>query len=483
VLTNAGETMPLTAPVVMDRKDRTVPAVSHQSGWWRSLVTGMLAMALPLSAWAKDAAPQKPNAGELTKLVAKWDEVRKQGTPGLSSCESIAKDFEKFGNAYRAAEGFFNAGAVWDVCGNATKAQALYRQALTINAKFSPALTNLGYTALRAGDLAMAQQQFEAARELDPRNVQAYNGEALVLFEKAKAQNNDRMLLAQAVQKLRRALALDAESLPAYSLLALIYYTASESDRLKLDLAELVCKQAKERNDKYPQIYNTLGLIKLRKNNVTGALREFRNAVQYDPKYVEAQLNIGAITLSSRDYKSAEEAFKAVVDAQPANQAQLFDATMGMAVALRGQRRIDEAEQWYAKAKSLNAKDCAIPYNLGILYQDYKASSETDLTKARTYFNEYNSCKGALAVRVQDAQRRVKDIDETFKALAEQKKIEEENRKLQEEMERQQKQQEQQRSQDHPQDQKQPAQTAPPQEQEQKQPAQATPGKQQPSKR
>jgi tetratricopeptide (TPR) repeat protein len=481
VLTHTGETVPLVMPnVLTDRKDRMVTAVAQQDGWRRLLVGMVLAVALPLPAWAKDAAPQKPNAGELAKLVTKWEEARKQGTPAASTCESMAKDFEKFGNAYRVAEGFFNAGAVWDVCGNTNKAQTLYRQALTINAKFSPALTNLGYIALRIGDVAMAQQQFEAAREADPRNVQAYNGEALVLFEKAKAQNNDRMLLAQAIQKLRRALALDAESLPAYSLLALIYYTASESDRLKLDLAELVCKQAKERNDKYPQIYNTLGLIKLRKNNVTGALREFRTAVQYDPKYVEAQLNIGAITLSSRDYKSAEEAFKAVVEAQPANQAQLFDSTMGMAVALRGQRRIDEAEQWYAKAKGLNPKDCTISYNLGILYQDYKASGEADLSKARTYLNEYTSCKGALTVRIQDAQRRIKDIDETFKALAEQKKIEEENRKLQEEMERQQKQQEQQKQQ---QEQKEPAQASPPQAQDQKQPANATQGTKQPSKR
>jgi tetratricopeptide (TPR) repeat protein len=480
VLTHVGETMPLVVPnILMDRMDRMVTAVVQQ-GRWRGLLVGMMfALAFPLPAWAKDAAPQKPNAGELAKLVAKWEEARKQGAPAPSTCESLAKDFEKFGNAYRAAEGFFNAGAVWDTCGNTAKAQALYKQALTVNAKYSPALTNLGYIALRASDVAGAQQQFEAAREADPRNVQAYNGEALVLFEKAKAQNNDRMILAQAVQKLRRALALDAESLPAYSLLALIYYTASESDRLKLDLAELVCKQAKERNDKYPQIYNTLGLIKLRKNNVTGALREFRTAVQHDPKYVEAQLNIGAITLSSRDYKSAEEAFKAVVDAQPTNQAQLFDATMGMAVALRGQRRIDEAEQWYAKAKTLNPKDCAIPYNLGILYQDYKASGEADLSKARTYFTEYASCKGALTFRIQDAQRRIKDIDETFKALAEQKKIEEENRKLQEEMERQQKQQEQQKQQS---DQKEPAQAGPAKAQE-PQPAHATPGKSQPSKR
>jgi hypothetical protein len=49
----------------------------------------------------------------------------------------------------------------------------------------------------------------------------------------------------------------------------------------------------------------------------------------------EAQLNIGAISLSARSYKQAEEAFQAVLKKVPNH----FDATVGMGVALRGQRK------------------------------------------------------------------------------------------------------------------------------------------------
>src|SRR5437762_11634778 len=168
--------------------------------------------------------------------------------------------------------------------------------------------------------------EFDNAMKADPKNVQAYNGQALMLFEKANA-SKDKALYNEAVGKLRRALAIDADSIQAYSLLALINYTLAENDRAKLDLAALVCKQAKEVNDKYPPIYNTLGLINLKRRNVTGALKEFRTAAELDPRYIEAQLNIGAITLSVRDYVSGEKAFKAVLDAKPTDPRQLFDAT------------------------------------------------------------------------------------------------------------------------------------------------------------
>ena len=85
----------------------------------------------------------------------------------------------------------------------------------------------------------------------------------------------------------------------AYSILALVYYTIAENDKSKLDLAQLVCKQAQdiEVGKDYPPIYNTLGLIQLRKKNPSTALKQFEQAVALDPKYVDAHLNIGAIGL------------------------------------------------------------------------------------------------------------------------------------------------------------------------------------------
>ena len=132
----------------------------------------------------------------------------------------------------------------------------------------------------------------------------------------------------------------------AYQLLASIYYQTAEADKSKLKLAQLVCDEAKKINPDYAPIYHTLGLIKLRSKDVTGALTEFRKAAALDPSLLEAQMNIAAISLSARSYKQAEDAFQAVLKKQPTN----LDATIGMGVAMRGQRKADESEQWYNKA-------------------------------------------------------------------------------------------------------------------------------------
>jgi len=125
-----------------------------------------------------------------------------------------------------------------------------------------------------------------------------------------------------------------------------------------------------------------------------------------------------------------------VLALQPGN----FDATIGVGVAARGLKKFDDAEKWYRKAAELDAKNCAVPYNLGLLYQDYKtAEDNSNLKKAQEYFRTYSSCGRSDKKKVEDAQRRIKDIDDTFAAIEEQKKMEAETKKMQEEADRMQK--------------------------------------------
>jgi tetratricopeptide (TPR) repeat protein len=376
--------------------------------------------------------------------VTKWEASKKAGTVG-NDCKSLASCFEgERSHKSVASQAYFNAGTLLDQCGDEKGAEDKYKAALDSNPANGFALTNLGEIYYRRGNPATAKSWFEKAIQADPTHVaSAYNNLAVLLYNQAK-DSGDKSLYSDAVSKLRRALAIDSDSMVAYNLLALIYYQTAGSDRSKLQLAELVCKQGRETNDKYAPIYNTQGLIQLRKKNVTGALKDFEQAVSLDPKYVEAHLNIGAIGLSSRQYEKAEQSFRAVLKLQPNN----VDATIGLGVALRGQRKFDEAEQSYKKAKELDPKNCAVPYDLGVLYQDYKATADnSNLREAQKFFNEFVSCGNADKNKVQDAQRRSKDIDETFVAIAEQKKAEEEMNRMKEEMEKQQKQMEEQQKQ------------------------------------
>ncbi len=389
--------------------------------------------------------------GPVDELVEQYKQARapKKDQPGMvilseGDCRNFAKDFLKAGEKEkeREVDATFNAGVVYDQCGLTTDADAMYKQSLAKNPRYQPAMNNLAVLAQKAGQTQAALQQFEAAIKINPSSlqaVQAYNNKGALLFDRAK-QTNSKAGYDEAIGSLRRALALDAVSMGAYQLLAQIYYQTAESDKSKLQLAQLVCDEAKKLDENYAPIYNTLGLIKLRKNDKTGALTEFRKAAALDPTLTEAQINIAAISLSSRNYKQAEDAFAAVLKKLPTH----VDATLGMGVALRGQRKYDEAENWYKKLQQLDAKNCSVLYNLGLLYQDYKSGSPDDMNKSKDFYNKYLACERTDREHLDEAKRRIKDIDDTFKALEEQKKLEAELKAQQAEMEKMQKMQEEQ---------------------------------------
>jgi tetratricopeptide (TPR) repeat protein len=386
---------------------------------------------------AKKLGPS-PEKTEHDALVAKWEEMKKAGPITQSQYKSLAGKFASAARGEVAAAAHFNAGTLYGLAGDDKEAESEYKAALQANQAYSPAIGNLGELYYRTGSPQRAKEWFEKAIQADPtHNAAAYNNLALVLYLEARESGNT-ALYKEAVSKLRRALAIDSDSMAAYSLLALIYYTTAENDRSKLDLAKLVVDAAKDTNKNYAPIYNTMGLILLKKRRVSDALKEFEKAVALDPTYVEAQLNIGAIALSSRQYDKAQKAFEAVL----ARKSDSIDATVGLGVALRGQKKYDDAEAQYKKAAQLDPKNCAVPYNLGLLYQDYKADptgQNANLKQAQEFYRQYASCSKSVPKKVEDANRRIKDIDDTFAALEQQKKMEAELKQQQEEMEKQQK--------------------------------------------
>lgn len=422
----------------------------------RSTRTGLLVSValLPLALPAVvQAVVKKEKKGPIEEVADKYKAARtpQKGQTGAvtlspGDCKSFAKDFLSAGSKEKAreAEGIFNAAVVYDQCGMWKDAEDHYSRALAKNPRLAPALNNLGVIYQNTNRANLALSKFEEAIKADPKSalaVQAYNNKGALLYERARLAGGGKEAYTEAIGALRRALAVDANSVQAYQMLAQIYFQTAEQDRSKLKLAQLVCDEARKINDEYAPIYNTQGLIKLRTKDVTGALNDFRKAASLDPGLAEAQLNIAAISLSARSYKQAEEAFQAVLKKQPNN----LDAVIGMGVALRGQRRIDEAETWYKKAQTVDPRNCGPLYNLALLYQDYKAGNPDELRKAQQYYNSYVTCPGRRDTeKVTDSQRRIKDIDDTFKAIEEQKKLEAELKKQQEEMERQQKQMQQQ---------------------------------------
>jgi TolA-binding protein len=153
-------------------------------------------------------------------------------------------------------------------------------------------------------------------------------------------------------------------------------------------------------------------------------------------------MNLAALSLNNRDYVTAEENFKAVIKLQPKN----FEAAIGLGVALRGNKKIDEAEAQYNTAKGLDPSQGASYFNLGLLYQDYKDGQKPSLQKAQDYYRQFlgHQSGGTSQSLVKEAEKRIKDIDEIYVALEEAAKMQAEAEAMQKKAEEQQKQMEEQ---------------------------------------
>jgi tetratricopeptide (TPR) repeat protein len=380
-------------------------------------------------------------AGAVRKYNSYVAAAKKGGAWSKGDCQSAAESFKDVAGSHPkiSYDCLFNAGVSYEHCGLTAEAMSSYEAANSkarsvINREYAPALVNMGRIFWLNGDHDRGEDHFRRAVAADPKNADARNALAVSLYEKGKRGGSSRVY-EDAIGELRRALAVDVSNMGAYTTLALIYYEVARDDRSKLDLAALVCKQAKDISKTHAPIYNISGLIWLKKKNVTRALEDFRKAVEYDDNLLEAHMNIGAITLSYRDYASAETSFKKVLARRPND----LDALIGVAVALRGKRQFDQAEAIFNKVGQLDPKNPAVPFNLGLIYQDYKDYQEPTLLRAKAFYQDFLNRPGAPGDKVNEAKRRIKNIDEIIAANKEAKLLQaeaEKNQKLQEEQEK-----------------------------------------------
>lgn len=433
---------------------------------------------------------------DFVKAMARYRDLKADGTLSASECESAAAAFEKAAdNNPNLREARFNQGAVLLECGRDNEAMQVFQGMASGTNAFAPAVTELGVAAFRRDDRAQAEQLFTRAIDLDQNinSVTARNNLAQLLRDQMQAQSGEerKRIAARAITHLRAVLAMDGSNIQAYATLCHVYQLLGYPEMAKL-VADQAIRRAqeiatgeveeeggssapakakskkrdrddkefeeaprkvktakgtgytKEMNEQIALVYNTLALIELEKQNVTGAISNLKSAIGRDPNLMEARMNLAAIALNFRDYNTAEDNFKAVMKAQPAN----YEAVIGLGVALRGNRKADEAEQMYLAAQKLEPNNPKSYYNLGLLYQDYKGGQKPELQKAQQYFRDYlGKASGGGSLR-RDAQKRIKDIDDMFAALEEAEKLqaeyekmlkeaEEQQRRMQEEMQRQ----------------------------------------------
>ncbi len=347
-----------------------------------------------------------------------WNEQR---------CNETVERFTEAAEAQEGglAEGFYMAGLVASRCNNLQQAQALYERAVQVNPRFCRARAAIGLAHMEAGREQPAAAAFQEAIRQDAQCTEAYVNLATIQRRQGGAQ------VREALNNLRRALAIDSNYLPAFNQMALLYLEQAEqaaasapppererggrgnnSDEAQgpsqnqqmLDLAGVVCRQAQLIDGNYAPIYNTWGLVFVKKGEIRRALEMFARALSLDDDMFEAHMNFGQITLSFRGYEDARNSFTRAVALQPRN----YDAHIGLGVALRGLTQVAEAEEQYNAAIQLDGNRPEAYYNLGVLYQDYRQGSIEDLNRAKAFFQQFLQKAGnrpQLATTVQSVTR------------------------------------------------------------------------------
>jgi tetratricopeptide (TPR) repeat protein len=437
---------------------------------------------------------------EFEKAMARYESAKKSGGLSGGECSSVADAFKSAAEGTPVLlEALFNEGAVLAECGREEDAIHIWQGMTDGPRKYGPALSNLGYIAWKNNEPGRAEQLFSQAVDADPlHTVEARNNLAQILRDKARKESDPdkkKKYVGAAVSHLRTVLALDSNNLQAFATLAFIYYEMNMLEMSKLvgnqaikkaeeiatgkfeeekvdEAAEGKAGKGKKKEKKKEEasedgskpkeldvreagtgvtasmkanlavVYNTLGLVELRRKNISPAISQFRKAVEMNASFNEARLNLAALSLNNRDYKTAEENFRAVLQAQPRN----YEASIGLGVALRGNKKIDEAETQYNAAQKLDPQNPSSYFNLGLLYQDYKDGQKESLQKAQEYYRTFLAkLNGTTPDSLRkEAEKRIKDIDEIYVALKEAAKMQAEAEEMQRKAEEQQKQMEEQ---------------------------------------
>lgn len=315
---------------------------------------------------------------EAIAMFERHDDARNGWTP--ENCQTTMAKFNEANAAQGGnfTEAIYMLGVVSARCGNEEQALQYYQQALATNASFCGALVGVGLADMRAGRTREARQRFENAIRHDNQCTAAYVNLAII-------QRDNPNEVREALNNLRRALAIESDYLPAFNQMALLYYDQAADNRQMLDLAEVVCRQAQLINGNYAPIYNTWGLVNVRQGNIIAALAKFQRAFQLDDRFFEAYMNFGQLTLSYRGYEDASRAFARAHELNP----QSYDALLGLGAALRGLNQLDEAERRYREAIAIDAQRPEAYYNLGLLYQDYMGGQEAQLNQAIAFYNQF----------------------------------------------------------------------------------------------
>lgn len=305
----------------------------------------------------------------------------------------------------------FNIGVLRYEQGDLEGAEQWWQKATDSSDTYTGGMANIGVLRLQQGDIDGAKEIFNACVERS-QTAPGCNIN-LALIKRNENIDDGSLTRAQAqpsIDHLRFALGGDGRNATAYADLARIYYELGQPA-----LARQVAENAIQLGIDEAPLHNRLGLVSLADDDVIVAYKEFQRAVQLDPEFVDAWMNIGAMALSFRDYDAAHQAFEMVLKhRERLEKDNLVDAILSYGVAKRGRDDLDGAEALYKEVLELRNNDVRALYNLGVLHQE----AHSDYKEAVKWFTEVVSAPGELDKELRaDVEQRIRTLTELIEIL------------------------------------------------------------------
>lgn len=382
-------------------------------------------------------------------VVSAFQQHEKAGDWTVEICEDLEKQFRDVDKdtqketGLRLPKAIYNVGVVWQKCGEHKKAWAAFDEAIKLDKQnsggkqtYQPPIVQQGTYKLKLylkdgkkADLNEAKNKFKQVIDIDPLGtgaVEAYVN--LAMIQRFEADGNTKQY-QEALKNLQRALVIDSKNLHAFLQMAELYRVQAthEKDDSKIDLAVLVISQAQlietEKGVSFPPLNLTLGLLKMERGDIIGALKNFKAAYEKDDELFEAFMNYGAITIGFRGYEDAEMVFTEALKLEPDD----YMAHLNLGVAKRGLEKFDEAEKEYLKAIDLEPNRPDAYFNMGLLYQDYyyEKAGETGYDNFLVAVDWYKKFKQKAGnkkdyeEKVEQAQERIANAEKAVELMKE----------------------------------------------------------------
>lgn len=325
--------------------------------------------------------------------------LREKKEQDWASVESEMKGLTEKHPGYAPA--WYNLGLAEQRQGKDTEAAKSYRQALAIDGDLVEAKENLAAMAVARGDRAEANlllEELASHPRISPNTQVVLAKRYLAQGERGRAKS-----LAE------KALGRDPKNMGAYCVLA-----KAALQKKRVGRARLVAAQGLKLG-KSACLHEVQGELAQRGGDTAAALVAYQRAVELDPKLTAARFRLAEISLGYKDFKRAEDNYKAITTYDPKNG----PAWINLGVTYKGQGKFEDAEKAYLAASKLEDPEVkeAASYDLGVLYLRHMDR----LPEAEAQLKTYTQAGGK---RRRSARRMLKEVDQRKKFAAQAERME-----------------------------------------------------------